>query len=455
MKRNLVVVAAVLAGLGSMATADVPKRGYIDVPAPHDLTPASISHVIFMDRCTGGCTITPGSDGTQNQSQIIGNSTIQLSAYSGSDAQWQQIVSCVKTTYAPFNVTITDVKPTGAYHHAMVAGTSTEGGQGTNVLGVSPFSCGNYIPNSMSFSFANEEPTNIVDICWTVSQETAHSWGLDHKYDKLDPMTYLAYAVNNVEQRKIFQNQAGSCGTGSAMPCKCPYPGTGTSAMNSYALIMAVFGAGTPDTTPPTVSITSPSNNASIMPGFAIAVQAADDVAISKVELRIDGTLIDTDTSAPFSFTAPATLSQGSHHVEATATDASNNSAKAAIDVVYGELCTTNGCTDSTQVCDNGHCVPGPTTTGGLGSPCTDNTVCASGSCGDDGAGNKYCVTACDPTNNTCPSGFGCVSTGAATGVCWPGDNGGGGGCNTGSGGGSILAGLGFAAALLSRRKRR
>jgi hypothetical protein len=456
MKRNLVVVAVLLAGLGS-ASAEVMKRGYVVVPAPHDVTPASVSHVIFMDRCTGGCTITPGSDGTQNQSEIIGASTRQLSAYSGTDAQWQQIVSCVKATYAPFNVMITDVKPTtGAYHHAIVAGSAAQGGF-SGALGVSPFSCGNYIPNSMSFSFANEEPTNLVDICWTVSQETAHSWGLDHKYDKLDPMTYLPYSINNVEQQKIFQNQAGSCGTNSAMTCQCSYPGTGSSAMNSYALILATFGSGTPDTTPPTVSIASPSNNASIMPGFAIAVQASDDVAISKVELRIDGTLIDTDTSVPFSFTAPATLSQGSHHVEATAIDASNNSAKAAIDVMYGQACTTGGCSDSTQVCDDGHCVPGPTTAGGLGSPCTDNSECASGSCGDDGAGNKYCVTSCDPTNNQCPSGFGCVSTSAATGVCWPGaDNGGGGGCNTGGGGGgAILAGLGFAALLVTRRKRR
>jgi len=453
MNRNLVVVAALLAGLGSIASADVMKRGYVVVPPPQGVTPATISHVIFMDRCTGGCTITPGSDGTQNQSQIIGNSTRNLSAYTGSDAQWQQIVSCVRSTYAPFNVQIVDTRPaSGAYHHAIVAGTASQGGEPSGVLGVSPFSCGNYIPNSMSFSFANEEPTNIIDICWTVAQETAHSWGLDHKYDKLDPMTYLP----NGNVQKVFQNQAGSCGTNGPTACQCSYPGTGSSAMNSYALIMATFGSGTPDTTPPTVSITSPSNNASIMPGFAISVQAADDVAISKVELRIDGTLINTDTSAPFSFTAPSTLSQGSHHVEATAIDASNNTAKAAIDVMYGQSCTTNGCTDSTQVCDDGHCVPGPTTTGGLGSPCTSNTDCASGSCGDDGAGNKYCVSSCDPTNNTCPSGFGCVSTGAASGVCWPGaDNGGGGGCNTGSGGGSILAGLGFAAAILSRRKRR
>jgi hypothetical protein len=446
----LVVVATLLAGLGS-ANADVMKRGYVVVPPPQGVTPATVSHVIFMDRCTGGCTITPGSDGTQNQSQIIGNSTRNLSAYSGTDAQWQQIVSCVKSTYAPFNVTITDVKPTsGAYHHAMVAGTASQGGEPSGVLGVSPFSCGNYIPNSMSFSFANEEPTNIIDICWTVSQETAHSWGLDHKYDKLDPMTYIP----NGNVQKIFQNQAGSCGTNSPVSCQCSYPGTGNTAMNSYALILATFGSGTPDTTPPTVSITSPSNNAQVTPGFAVAVTASDDVALNKVELRVDNNLIDTKTAAPFNFSGPGTLSPGTHHVEATAYDAAGNTAKAAIDVKNGETCT-GSCTDPTQVCDNGVCVPGPTSTGGLGSPCVNNTDCMSGSCGDDGAGNKYCVTSCDPTNSTCPSGFGCVSTGAATGVCWPGDNGGGGGCNTGSGGGSIVAGLGFAAMLLSRRKRR
>ncbi|MEO6773598.1 MAG: Ig-like domain-containing protein [Kofleriaceae bacterium] len=453
MTRNLVVV--LLAGMVSIASADVMKRGYVVIPASHDLVPATVSHTIFLDRCVGGCTITKGSDGTQNQSSIVSGS-VQLGAFGGSDTQWQALLSCVRATYAPFNVTITDQRPaSGAYHHAVVAGTATQAGFSNGTLGVSPFSSNcSYIPNAISFSFANSMlslPNPDVELCWTVSQETAHSWGLDHKLDKLDPMTYL----ENGAVTKVFQNQAGSCGEYSARQCACSYPGTGSSAMNAYALIMATFGSGTPDTTPPTVSITSPSNNASIMPGFAIAVQAADDVSISKVELRVDGSLITTDTSAPFSFTAPATLSQGSHHVEATATDSSNNTAKAAIDVMYGEACTTGGCSDSTQVCDDGHCVPGPTTTGGLGSPCTGNADCASGTCGDDGAGNQYCVTSCDPTNNQCPSGFGCVSATATTGVCWPGaDNGGGGGCNTGGGGGAILAGLGFAAMLLTRRKR-
>ena len=461
MKRSL-VVAIVLSG--SVSAHAEHTRGYVFVDprgvgaeyiAP---PPTTVSHIIYLNRCVGGCTITPGSDGRQNQSQIV-SGTRHMSEFAGTDAQWQQIMQCVQNTYAPFNVTITDQRPaSGDYHTAIVAGTSAEAGQSSGAIGVSPFTCG-YINDAISFTFANtplqtgHEYSDILDACWTISQETAHSWGLDHKYDHLDPMTYI---YDNPEIQKRFQNQAGSCGTSGPMTCQCTYAGTGNSAMNSYALILATFGAGTPDTTPPTVSITSPSNNASIMPGFAIAVQAADDVSIAKVELTIDGTLINTDTTAPFSFTAPATLSQGAHHVEATAYDSSNNSTKAAIDVIYGQACTTGGCSDPTQVCDDGHCVPGPNTTGGLGSPCTVNTDCASGSCGDDGAGNKYCVTACDPTNNQCPSGFGCVSETATTGVCWPGaDNGGGGGCNTGGGGGAILAGLGFAATLSRRRKRR
>lgn len=455
MKRTLVLVAA-LVGMNAAAHAEG-RREYVVIPPSHSLTPATVSHTIFLDRCTGGCTLTPGNDGTNDQSAIIGNQTRHLGQYTGTDAQWQQIVSCVKSTYAAFNVTIVDSRPaSGAYHHAIVAGHANEAGQGTGVLGVSPFTSDcSYIPNAISFSFANEEPTNILDICWTVSQETAHSWGLDHKHDARDPMTY-ELGTPPIYQ-KVFQNQAGPCGEYSDRQCTCSYPGTGASAMNSYALVLATFGSGTPDTTPPTVSITSPSNNGSVMPSFAITATAMDDQGISKVEFRLDNTLIATSNSAPFKATAPATLSQGSHHLEATAYDFTGNTGKAAIDVQYGEACTSGGCTDPSQVCLDGHCVAGPDTQGGLGSPCTDNAACVSGQCGDDGAGNRYCVEPCDTTNNMCPSGFGCLATTGTAGVCWPGaDGGGGGGCNTTSGNGlTMLAGLGFAAALISRRRRR
>ena len=472
MNRNLLATALIVVGMTSAAHAEG-KRGYIftdprGVGATYLLPdPAAVSHTIFLNRCTGGCTLTPGSDGTQNQSDIIGNSTRHMSAFGGTEAQWQAVVACVKATYAPFAVTVTDTRPaSGAYHNAIVAGLSSEGGQGANVLGVSPFSCGGYIPNSISFSFANEEinpnagaaasATEIADICWTVSQETAHSWGLDHKFDVRDPMTYTPSVPSST--LKVFQNQAGSCGEYSARPCRCSYPGTGTGGMNSYALIMATFGAGTPDSTPPTVAFQLPAASASILPGFSVIANATDNVGISKVELRIDGNLAGTSTVAPFQFTTSTAITQGSHTLELTAYDLSNNTGKATETVQYGQSCTNGGCTDASQVCVNGTCEPGPSTTGGLGSTCANNSDCVSDSCGDDGSGNKYCVTSCDPaTAGACPSGFGCISAGTS-GVCWPGadSGGGGGGCSTGGNGSStlMLVGLGLGAVLLTRKRK-
>ncbi len=458
MKRHFLSAVMVLGSVGAVHAA--PRAGYrfTDPSLVGSkwvaVTPSSVSHVIFLNNCQpGGCTLHPGNDNSLTDTSSIPNGTSQVSAYSGTASQWNQIVSCVQATYAPFNVQIVTTRPTsGNYHEAIVAGHAADVGESTGVLGVSPFNCG-YIPNSLSFSFANEEPTNIDDICWTVSQETSHSWGLDHKFDDRDPMTYLTTGPS----LKSFQNMPGSCGEYSARACNCTYEGTGTGGENSYALIMATFGSNTPDTTPPTVAITAPANNASVMPGFGINANISDDQAVAMAELRIDGTLIGSALSgAPWVWNAPTTLGQGSHHVEVKAYDLAGNTAIAAVDVAYGQSCSSGGCSDSTQVCVDGHCVAGPDSSGGLGTSCTGNQDCASQSCGDDGSGHKYCVAPCDPTmNGGCPSGFGCVATGASGGVCWPGaDDGGGGGCNTGGNSGAVLMGLGIGAALVTRKRR-
>jgi uncharacterized protein (TIGR03382 family) len=99
---------------------------------------------------------------------------------------------------------------------------------------------------------------------------------------------------------------------------------------------------------------------------------------------------------------------------------------------------------------------------GGLGSPCTNNSDCASNTCASDSSGNSYCVSACDPNASTCPSNFTCEDVGGGNGVCWPGGgnnnngNGSSGGCNTsGSSGSTALLGLGLGAMLITRRRRR
>jgi hypothetical protein len=84
-----------------------------------------------------------------------------------------------------------------------------------------------------------------------------------------------------------------------------------------------------PDTTAPVVSITAPAANASLATTTTITANATDDVAVSKVEFYVDGTLKGTDTSASsnsFSISIDTgSLSNASHSITAKAYDAANN----------------------------------------------------------------------------------------------------------------------------------
>jgi hypothetical protein len=456
MMKGLAAVVLV-SGLVSVAHAERPRATYRWTdPSRMGATveiPPNVSHTIFLNNCQpNGCTLHAGFDNATTDTSSIPNGTSLVQPYSGSATQWNSLVNCVKQAYAPFNVQIVTTRPASPaqYHMAIVAGSPQNVGEQNGVLGVSPFSCG-YISNSVSFTFANVEPTNILDLCWTVSQETAHSWGLDHKFDNRDPMTYLETGPT----MKTFQNEAGACGEYNARSCSCNYANTGTQKMNSYALIMATFGSSAPDTVPPTVAITAPANGAQVQPGFPVRANISDDVLVAKAELRIDGTLVGTLTGAPWVWNAPQTLSMGGHHVEVTAYDTKNNT-KAAVDVSYGTVCTGNDMCGDKEVCLGGHCVAGPDMQGGLGSPCTGNEQCLSGSCASDGT-DMVCVEPCDVANDQCPANFSCIEAGPG-GVCWPGgDSGGGGGCNTGGSGAPVgLLGLLGALGLVSlgRRKR-
>jgi lysyl endopeptidase len=80
------------------------------------------------------------------------------------------------------------------------------------------------------------------------------------------------------------------------------------------------------DTTPPTTSITSPANGATVSGTVSVTASASDDVGVARVEFLVDGGLAATDTSAPYSFSwNTANLPNGSHTVRSRAFDAANN----------------------------------------------------------------------------------------------------------------------------------
>lgn len=82
------------------------------------------------------------------------------------------------------------------------------------------------------------------------------------------------------------------------------------------------------DSTPPSVSITSPGTGASVANIVAVDVSAADNVGVAKVELRVNGIVVATDTASPYAFAWDSTqLANGTAELTAVAYDSAGNSA--------------------------------------------------------------------------------------------------------------------------------
>lgn len=79
-----------------------------------------------------------------------------------------------------------------------------------------------------------------------------------------------------------------------------------------------------PDTTPPVTSITSPADGASVSGAVTVMADAADATGVTSVELRVDGAVAGTATTAPYSFSWNATV-PGDHTLQTFATDAAGN----------------------------------------------------------------------------------------------------------------------------------
>lgn len=87
-----------------------------------------------------------------------------------------------------------------------------------------------------------------------------------------------------------------------------------------------------PDNTPPSVSIASPANGATVSGVITVRANAADNRGVAGVQFRLDGANAGAeDTGAPYEITwDTSTAPNGSHVIGAVARDAAGNSASAA-----------------------------------------------------------------------------------------------------------------------------
>ena len=86
-----------------------------------------------------------------------------------------------------------------------------------------------------------------------------------------------------------------------------------------------------PDTTAPTVAIATPTGGSTLSSAANVGVTAADNASVTAVDLYVNGNYYASDTAAPYSFFLDTTsLANGSHALQARATDGAGNAGSSA-----------------------------------------------------------------------------------------------------------------------------
>ena len=138
--------------------------------------------------------------------------------------------------------------------------------------------------------------------------------------------------------------------------------GTGTSATHQASVSLVVSGATTNSTT-----VTAPADGSTVSGSTTVTATANFD--LSKIELYVDGTLLATGTSSPFSSAWDTTkVADGAHQLTSKAYDGSGNAVtSAAVNVTVSNGSTTQ-------------CPPGTVDVGGVCVP--TGTGCSSSGTG-------------------------------------------------------------------------
>lgn len=462
---NKTIIAAALVAVSTTAAA----------------APGQVSNVIYMERCTNGCTLHKGTDDSKTLTSgiVSGNGTdFPMPEFKDSmgrigaaaDPEWQALVKCVQEVYSPYNAIVTDQKPTsGSYQAVVISGVPQDINYDSGAAGVAFVHC-NPLDNGVSFVFADyfggSAARRTLELCGAVAQETAHNYGLSHvfKYTDgrsacTDPMTYRS----DCGGQQFFRNDIAYCGGFTQMQCTC-----GAVTQNSHLSLLAVFGPGTPITKPPTVTVTLPAPNTQVTSSTAVVATAAAQRGIFRMELWINGYKWNEVKGAAwgangqpettYSIPIPANVPDGIMDIVVKAKDDIDvTTAAPPVTVTKGAPCVSAATCADGQRCDAGRCLWDPPV-GNFGDECSYQQYCIQGVC-QGTAETKICTQECVVgVTDACPDAdYECLETSPSKGICWPKgmDEGTCLGCaSSGSGAAPLVFGA-FGLAFVLRRRRR
>jgi MYXO-CTERM domain-containing protein len=416
-------------GPNSCATPQVPAAAP-DGFAPRVLLAPGAQRVVFLNRYGGMFNVTQGAtDSAANtvSTRITGRAIMANIAPLGSQFDWPMIVTCVKNHFKDIDVRFVETEPTmGPFIEAVVGGNGSELGFGASsgILGIA--AADNFCDvteTGICFSFAEAHggSTRNAELCTTVSHEIGHLLALEHEVLATDLMSYVPVTS---QPNKGFQNQASACGTYPQQPQNCS---CSSSQQNSFNRLQTYVGPKPVESVAPSLSISSPSNGATVPPVFNVVATASDDMAMADVRVLVDG-VEGGHTAVPVDGKYTVTVKDaalGDHQLSIIARDEAGNETTQTIAVKIAKA--------------------------QIGDSCVANEACEGNLCATNEDGN-FCTQTCDVANDTCPSDFECADVGG-TSVCVVT---GGCGCSTSNPREAIGALLVlFVGLLVSRRKRR
>jgi uncharacterized protein (TIGR03437 family) len=151
----------------------------------------------------------------------------------------------------------------------------------------------------------------------SISANSQVEYGISLSYGSLsplDPTMVVGHQVTlaNLRPATLYHYRVHSAGP------------TNTAAVSGDLTFTTVT-----DTTPPTISVVTPTSNATLSGTIALTATATDDVAVASVQFKVDSANTGAAiTAPPYSYALnTASLSDGNHILTALATDTSGNTA--------------------------------------------------------------------------------------------------------------------------------
>jgi hypothetical protein len=194
----------------------------------------SATDLLYLDRCSGGCLVTPGVDDAINHVSSVVSSTRVLSAFPYGDAAFVATAGCLTRAFSHYDVKVTVVDPGPLpRREIMLAGFSQNLGLPGGIQAIAPLYA-QPRDNAIAFVFAEQLAGNVDKMCWLAAQHVGLLYALDFELHCPDLMSQASSCG-----LKSFANIDAQCGEVSPRACM-----NGASTQNSAVLLMANPGLG-------------------------------------------------------------------------------------------------------------------------------------------------------------------------------------------------------------------